>query len=65
MVAERYWWQRQFRVFQTNLREVDAGLDERKVVTTIKGMGDNIWLLNTGGIVSFYPSKLPFQEKHS
>lgn len=62
MAAERYWWQRPFRVFQTNLREIDAGLDERQVVATIKGMGADTWLLNTGGIVSFYPSKLPFQQ---
>jgi len=62
MVAERYWWQRPFRVFQTNLREIDAGLDERQVVAAISGMGADTWLLNTGGIVSFYPSKLPFQQ---
>lgn len=62
MTAERYWWQRPFRVFQTNLREIDAGLDERQVVDTIAGLGANAWLLNVGGIVSFYPSELPFQQ---
>jgi Hypothetical glycosyl hydrolase 6/Beta-galactosidase trimerisation domain len=62
MAEEQYWWQRPFRVFQTNLREIDAGLDERQVVATIAGLGANAWLLNVGGIVSFYPSKLPFQQ---
>lgn len=58
----KYWWRRPFRVFQTNLREIDAGLDVKAVVATIKDVGANTWLLNTGGIVSFYPSALGFQH---
>lgn len=60
--AAAYWWQQPFRVFQTNLREIDAGLDVEAVVKTIKDVGANTWLLNTGGIVSFYPSALDFQH---
>jgi hypothetical protein len=56
------WWNQPFRIFQTNLREIDAALDERKVVQQIRDLGANAWLLNTAGIVSFYPSKLPFQH---
>lgn len=56
------WWEQPYRTFQTNLREIDAGLDERKVVRAIVDFGANAWLLNTAGIVSFYPSKLPFQH---
>lgn len=59
---ERYWWQRPFRVFQTNLRETDAALDVEDVVRTIRELGANTWLLNVGGIVSFYPSALEFQH---
>lgn len=56
------WWNSPFRIFQTNLREIDAALDERNVVRQIRELGANAWLLNTAGIVSFYPSQLPFQH---
>lgn len=56
------WWRHPFRVLQTNLREIDAGLDEARTLGTIVDLGANAWLLNTGGIVSFYPSRLPFQH---
>ena len=56
------WWESPFRIFQTNIREIDAGLDVERHVAEIKEMGANTWLLNTAGIVSFYPSKLPFQH---
>jgi len=49
-------------MFQTNIREIDAGLDEREVVSTIVGLDANAWLLNAGGIVAFYPSHLSFQH---
>lgn len=60
-VAER-WWERPFRVFQTNIRETDAGLDVEAVADDVVDFGANVWLLNAGGIVSFYPSRLPFQH---
>lgn len=56
------WWHRPFRVFQTNLREIDATLDVEQVLNHITRVGANTWLLNTAGIVSFYPSQLPFQH---
>ena len=56
------WWERPYRTFQTNLREIDATLDEKRVVRRIVELGANAWLLNTAGIVSFYPSSLPFQH---
>ncbi|MGE3911949.1 MAG: alpha-amylase family protein [Chloroflexota bacterium] len=60
-MAER-WWERPFRIFQTNIREIDAGLDVEAVADDIVGFGANAWLLNGAGIVSFYPSKLPYQH---
>jgi hypothetical protein len=57
-----HWWEQPYRTFQTNLREIDAGLDEKRVVARIVELGANAWLLNTAGIASFYPSKLPFQH---
>lgn len=56
------WWERPFRVFQTNLREIDAGLDVPTVLDHLESVGANTWLLNTSGIVSFYPSRLEFQH---
>lgn len=62
MPDTRQWWERPFRVFQTNIREIDAGLDVEKTVARIVEFGASAWLLNTAGIVSFYPSRLPFQH---
>jgi len=57
------WWHKPFSVFQTNLQEVDATLDVEKVLDFIQGHGADTWLINTGGIASFYPSELPFQTR--
>ncbi len=56
------WWHKPFRIFQTNLREVDATLDVEKTLDDIQAMHADTWLLNTGGIVSFYPSRLEYQH---
>ena len=55
------WYQQPFRIFQTNLREIDAVLDVNQVLDDLQSFHANAWLINTAGIVSFYPSKLPFQ----
>ena len=60
--AEREWWRRPFRVFQTNIREVDSGMDVQRNVRDVLDFGCNAWLLNTGGIVSHYPSTLDHQH---
>ncbi|MEQ7005434.1 beta-galactosidase trimerization domain-containing protein [Actinopolymorpha sp. B17G11] len=56
------WWHQPFRTHQTNLREIDAGLDVEQVLDHIQDIGADTWLLNTAGIVSFYPSRLAFQH---
>ena len=56
------WWRHPFRIFQTNIREVDSGMDVQQVVRDIVDFGCNTWLLNAGGIVSHYPSRLPHQH---
>lgn len=48
-------------MYQTNLREIDAGLDVDVVLDRIEWLGANTWLLNTAGIVADFPSRLPFQ----
>jgi hypothetical protein len=54
------WYTEPFRVFQTNIREIDAGMDVDAVADDIVGFGANTWLLNAAGLVAFYPSELPF-----
>jgi len=58
------WWYEPFRVFQTNLREVDAGMNVEAVLDFIQDFGADTWLINCGGIFSFHPSDLPFQTRN-
>lgn len=55
------WYQQPFRIFQTNLREIDAVMDVNRVLDDLVSFHANAWLLNTAGIVSFYPTRLPYQ----
>jgi hypothetical protein len=52
-----------FSVVQTNLQEIDATLDVAAAIEFIEGYGADTWLLNCGGIVSFYPTELSFQTR--
>ncbi|MFE0757456.1 alpha-amylase family protein [Inquilinus sp. NPDC058860] len=61
--GDRGWWRRPFSVFQTNLQEIDAVLDVEKALDFIEEYGADTWLINTGGIASFYPTELPFQTR--
>lgn len=58
------WWRSPFSVFQTNLQEIDATMDVERVLDVIEGHGADTWLINTGGIVSFFPTELPFQTRN-
>jgi hypothetical protein len=60
----RLWWQDPFRMFQTNLREIDAGLDVESVLDYLQEFGANTWLLSVGGILSNYPTELDFQTRN-
>jgi Hypothetical glycosyl hydrolase 6/Beta-galactosidase trimerisation domain len=51
-------------MFQTNLREIDAGLDVERVLDYIEAHGADTWLLSVGGILSNYPTDLPFQTRN-
>ncbi|MFB9375476.1 hypothetical protein ACFFKU_05290 [Kineococcus gynurae] len=60
-----YWWERPFRMFQTNIREIDtAELDVEDVLDRIEEYGADAWLLSVGGIVANHPSSLPFQSRN-
>lgn len=57
------WWHKPFSVFQTNLQDVDAAMDVEAALDVIEGYGADTWLINVGGIFSFYPSNLAFQTR--
>lgn len=67
--AGRYdttWWNRApFRLIQTNLRETDAAMDVDAYVKSMVDASANVVLLNVGGIVANYPTKLPYQFRNT
>lgn len=58
------WWTRPFEMLQTNLREIDAGLDVEATLDYIQQHGANTWLVNAGGILAFHPSDLEVQTRN-
>ena len=58
------WWRAPYRMFQTNLREIDAGLDVARVLDYIQEFGAGAWLVSVGGIISNYPTLLSFQSRN-
>ena len=59
------WWNRApYRLVQTNLREIDATMDTDAYVQSMVDASANVVLLNVGGIVANYPTKLPFQYRN-
>ncbi len=60
------WWNRApFRLIQTNLRETDATMDVDAYVKSMVNASANVVLLNVGGIVANYPTKLPYQFRNT
>ena len=58
------WWNRApYRLVQTNLREIDATMDVDAYVQSMVDANANIVLINVGGIVANYPTKLPYHFK--
>lgn len=59
------WWNRTpIRLIQTNLREIDALMDVDAYVKSIEEASANVVLINVGGIVANYPTKLPFHYRN-
>jgi hypothetical protein len=52
------WWQRPYRMIQTNLRQPDALVDQKMLARQVKDFGADVLLYNIGGIFAFYPTKL-------
>jgi len=58
------WWEQQYRIVQTNLREIDVLEDPREIARAIREFGANTIVSNIGGIVAFYPTRLELQYKN-
>jgi hypothetical protein len=55
------WWMTEpVRWVQTNLRQTDAKLDPARLVDQLADMRANVLLMGMGGIVAYYPTKVPF-----
>ena len=56
------WWSSlQWRLIQTNLREIDMqDIDAGRVVADLQTFRANVLMINAAGIIASYPTKLPF-----
>lgn len=56
------WWKRNnLRVMQTNLPAYEAQLDVDHLISSLQRFSVNTLIINGGGIMAFYPTKLEFQ----
>ena len=60
----RRWWSGDYRIVQTNLREIDVREDPAQIAKAVKDFGGNVIISNIGGIVSFYPTQLELQYQN-
>ena len=56
----RWWIDEPVRFLQTNLSETDSTVDPKALVAGVAGLHANTFLVNMGGIVAQYPTKVPF-----
>ena len=52
-------------MYQTNLREIDAGMDLEEVAAWIRDYGADAWLISVGGIQAQYPTSLSHQSRNT
>ncbi len=58
------WWSEDYRIVQTNLREIDALQDPREIARAVREFGGTAIVSNIGGIVAFYPTELEYQYQN-
>lgn len=58
------WWEQPYRIVQTNLRLIDAGLDPRALACQVREFGGTAITFNVGGIYAFYPTELPLHARN-
>jgi hypothetical protein len=56
----RWWMDEPIRFLQTNLRELDSSLDPQRLVRQVAEFSANTFLVNMGGIVAQYPTRVSF-----
>ena len=60
--ADQPWWKaNNLRMIQTNLPAYEATLNVDSLVADLQYFSANVLLINAGGIMAFYPTKLDFQ----
>ncbi|TBL79119.1 alpha-amylase family protein [Paenibacillus thalictri] len=58
------WWSNNnLRLIQNNLRESDANLDVDLLMGQLNELSANVLMMNAGGIVAFYPTKLEYHYR--
>jgi hypothetical protein len=58
------WWKsNNLRLIQNNLRETDANLNVDRLIEDLQRLSTNVLMMNAGGIVAFYPTKLEYQYR--
>ena len=62
--ARKDWWKGEYRILQTNLREIDVRQDPVRIARDVRAFGASAIVSNIGGIVAFYPTKLQFQYRN-
>jgi hypothetical protein len=58
--ASRWWMDEPIRFLQTNLRELDSTVDPKALVQQVADFPANTFLVNMGGIVAQYPTRVAF-----
>jgi hypothetical protein len=58
------WWEKPYRIVQTNLRLTDASLDPEALARQVREFGATTITFNVGGIFAFYPTELPLQARN-
>lgn len=58
------WWEQDYRIVQTNLREIDVRHDPETIASAVRDFGGNVIVSNIGGIVAFYPTDLAYQHRN-
>jgi putative glycosyl hydrolase-like family 6 (GHL6) protein len=56
----KWWMAEPIRFLQTNLSERDSTTDPKALVAAVADFGANTFLMNMGGIVAHYPTRVPF-----
>lgn len=59
-MADHWWEKNNIRLIQNNLRAIDAQMNFDDLLARLEEFSANTWLMNTGGIASFYPTELEY-----